>query len=163
MHTQLPPAHAPTFCTRLYEHAYLLSTTSRLSCHNYRPSSPSCLSTRKLECPPLLLAPLPHSGTRHVVHPFAVQLPPRLSFSYPQLLPLQASPSCLFSWKLECPPLTAGTTPSLGYVYVVHPFAVQLSTSHAATTASKPAHDHTYPLLVQQLGYTTAYGCLPFL
>ena len=47
--------------------------------------------------------------------------------------------------------------------YVVHPFAVQLSTSHVATTASKPAYDHTYPLLVQQLGYTTAYDCLPFL
>ena len=41
--TQPPPAHAHTFCMRLYEHAYLLSTTSRLSCHNYPPSSPSCL------------------------------------------------------------------------------------------------------------------------
>ena len=63
-HTQLPPVHAHTFCTRLYEHAYLLST-SRLSCQSCRPSllHPAA-STRKLECRPLLLAPLPHSGTR---------------------------------------------------------------------------------------------------
>ena len=179
--TQSPPAHAHSTatcscthltatcsCTHFLYAAFMNTPISYQQQHQGCPAITTPLlhpaaSTRKLECLPLLLAPLPRSGTRHVVHPFAVQLPPRLSFSYPQLLPLQASPSCLFSWKLECPPLTAGTTPSLGYVYVVHPFAVQLSTSHAATTASKPAHDHTYPLLVQQLGYTTAYGCLPFL
>ena len=97
-----------------------------------------------------------HSRIRahiYVIHPFAVQLPPRLSYTAnPQVPPLQSSPSCLYiySWELEFPPLTlAGTTPSLRYVFVVHLFAV--STSHAVTTASKPVRDHAYPLLVFHL------------
>ena len=82
--------------------------------------------------------------------PFAVQLPPRLSYTAnPQVPPLQSSPSCLYiySWELEYPPHTlAGTTPSLVYVVVIHLFAV--STTRAETTASKPVRDHAYPLLV---------------
>ena len=142
-HTQLPPAHAHTFCTRLYEHAYLRST-SRLSCQSCRPFllHPAA-STRKLECTPLFAGTTPPFGhtSTSCIHS---------QYNYLHVFPTQLTHKCrpfnlhpdasIYSWELECPPLTlAGTTPLLRYVYVVHPFAV--STSYAATTASKPARE----------------------
>ena len=121
-HTQLLPAHAHTFCTRIYEHAYLLST-SKLSYQSCRPFLlHTAASTRKLQCRPLLLAPLPRSGSRLRRSSIRSTTTPT---SFLQLthncrpFKLHPAASILLEVRMSTP-YSTGTTPSLRYVNVVH-------------------------------------------